>query len=215
MKELLNRLMCASIFVDHTSLYNVAWNLQRFPDAWLSERCHVSSLDSLDCRRSWGPNWNGTSVLGTDSSMLQYCRSLPVSSNGNKSPYHTCDKHGRNILRISAWTACKNFDWIGCVASGRGCGETGCIREFYLTQPAEQSYMAPQNRLIVTENDIYVMELCILDFICKKPNSLWQSNTTSFLCDIDPVAHSHFVRSINHGGRLKFTRDKTRSHKTL
>ncbi len=189
--------MCASILFYPTSIYHVAWRLRLFPDNWLATRCRASSLNNLSCKQSWGPSLNATTVLGTEESMRRHCTSLPILNTTGRKREHPCVKHGRNLLRISQWTACRNFDWLVCVASGQGCQSTSCVRDFYLTQPATLVELAPRHQLIVSASDIYVMELCILDWICRRPNSLWQPSTTYFRCAIDPDAPAALVKWVN------------------
>ena len=113
-----------------------------------------------------------------------------------------CRGANLNILRIGGWNMCKNLEWIYCAARGKladGGQDSGGVLIFSLAPNSLD--LAPfyvrggtgayQGDGYYSENDIYYLELCVLNEICANRDELFSLDVGDhFRCQYDAQGHA-------------------------
>ena len=168
-------------------------------------------LDSAThCGQQWGSSLIAPSVLGFAETMASYCtqhgRRLGGESMGRRAGeaelVSACAGANLNILRIGGWNMCKNLEWIYCAAKGKlapGGGDSGGELLFSLAPSAldlgpfyvSGGTGAYQGDGYYSENDIYYLEVCVLNEICSNRNALFSARVGEhFRCAYDVAGHT-------------------------
>ena len=175
---------CATIL----PVFLQTWKLERWPTRWMPESC----VDAIDFEQDiggctathWGPLLSSPSVLGTPGSMRHWCAQLPPSPQRNSSVVlgnHACILKGYNMLRSTPWTLCKNMRWLACVARGQACAQhRNCSREFVVTFPPSALVLSRPIPALLTESDMYTLEVCAMEQFCDNAAELWTVSADTF-----------------------------------
>jgi hypothetical protein len=159
------------------------------------------------CGQDWGFNLNAPAVLGYAETMQGYCegRGRRLQGEGRRLQeglIGACRGANLNILRIGGWNMCKNTEWIYCAAKGKlapGGADSGGDLIFSLAPNSLE--LAPfyqkggtgayQGDGYYSENDIYYLEVCVLNEICANRDELFRLDRGGhFRCQYDSAGHA-------------------------
>jgi len=141
-----------------------------------------------NCNQNWGNNLNAPTVFGFAESMTEYCNERGRGNDGD--PGGACTRAHFNILRIGDWNMCRNVEWMICVVQGKACWGGGGSGEIIFTIAPNMLDIDDFNSRpdSYVENDIYYLEVCVLNEMCSNHNAIFERNAgESFFCKFDPV----------------------------
>jgi|EP00966_Prymnesium_polylepis_P148142 hypothetical protein len=117
--------------------------------------------------------------------MVGYCNE---HGGGGGDPGGACMGAELNILRINDWNMCRNTEWMVCVIQGKadwgGYGSGEIIFTYAPRMLDIDDFNSRPNFYV--ENDIYYLEVCVLNEMCSNHNEIFQLDVgDSFFCKFD------------------------------
>lgn len=149
------------------------------------------------CDADWGGNRPTPTVFGFKETMEGYCNDqaglgwFDVGDVGA-----ACDNANLNVLRIGGWNMCRNVEWMWCVILGKvvrpawsGESRKGGDGQIVFTAAPALLDIGPQyanNVKWFDENDIYPLEVCLLNEMCANRGELFSTAVGEpFYCQLD------------------------------
>ena len=159
---------------------------------WLE---HVAKAEG--CRRHWGGLGTAyPTVFGYKETMESYCN----DENGRGWNWWgdvagCCGDAHFNVLRIPDWEMCKNVEWMWCVIRGAS-GEIRFTKEPAYIDASLSSHYS-DNMYGFEENDIYALELCLLNEMCVNGDEIFAKRVGEpFHCVPDEGKWQSFGRDL-------------------
>ena len=156
------------------------------------------------CGWDWGSRLDAPAVFGFAETMEQFCsgrgrrlgeanNTTDVAERGRRTDLKSaCAGAGINLLRIGQWNMCKNIEWMFCVITGLLAGHGGGLDIIFSLAPKEldvgKFYRNAYPRCCgaYAENDIYYLEVCVLNEVCSNRKRLFALDRGDyFRCEFD------------------------------
>ena len=174
-----------------------------------ADRFFNDARSGEQCQQNWNYQWghgldHAPAVFGFAETMQDYC-----NAHNTRPGFHrwdlagSCQEANITILRIGDWNMCKNFQWSFCAMQGLLPGQGGNTKIYFSKTPKTldiSDFLEGRHHRCCgefAENDIYYLEVCTLDEICRNSNELWTLEVGDpFVCEIDDVKYHQLTDAL-------------------